>query len=358
MNELLIFRPPGLMRSAPDVINRKTIRGLQDAGIPCSEHELWPRWWAQRIWASALPGRQRLFEYGPALLSLAGHRRKIPDAGAVWINGAASPLNRNCWFERAVLKAGKPYIFHLQDDWFSVPTLRPQAAARVPLASLVVVPTEPLKERILARFPQARVVALEEPIDIDRVRPVAPSADDDVPFFVWSGHTASLGDLKKFAGIFGRVHAKFPFKIRIICGERRPAIAASFPWEWFPYDPAAESEVLAGAAAGLAPLEDSAYARCKGGYKVKTYLAAGIPIVASPVGHHAKVIQPGVNGFLADTEDEWERALLTLLADRDLGRRLGAAARESAVARYSHEVLMPIWAERLRTALPQIAALR
>ncbi len=355
MNELLIFRPPGVMRSAPDVINRKTIAGLCGAGIPCSEHELWPQWWAEKIWASALPGKQRLFEYGPALLSLAAHRRKIPNASAVWINGPASPLNTSCWFERAVLAAGKPYIFHLQDDWFSVPAQSGRAAARVRLATLTVVPTEPLRERILALFPQTKVLVLEEAIDIDRVRPLALTADDGVPFFVWSGHTASLADLKKFAGIFGRIHAKFPFKLRIMCGERRPVFEAAFPWEWMPYDRAAESEVLAGAAAGLAPLEDSAYSRCKGGYKVKTYLAAGIPIVASPVGHHARMIESGVNGFLADTETEWEEALLKLLADRELGRRLGAAARASAVAKYSHEVLMPVWADGLRAALPQLA---
>ena len=357
MNKLLIFRPPGLMRSAPDVIHRKTITGLQAAGIPCSVHDLWPQWCVRRIWGSSLPGRQRIFEYGPALLSLGWQRRKISAAGVVWINGVASPLNRNCWFERAVLKAGKPYIFHLQDDWFSVPFQRPQAEARVRLASLVVVPTLPLKDRILALFPDAKVLVLEEPIDIDRVRPVAASADSDLPFFVWSGSAESLDDLKKFTGIFGRIHAKFPFKIRVICGQTKPAIEMSFPWEWFPYDATAESVVLAGAAAGLAPLEDGAYARCKGGYKVKTYLAAGIPIVASPVGHHARVIQSGINGFLADTETEWEQALLALLADRDLGRRLGAAARESAVTKYSHEVLMPIWADQLRAALPQIAGL-
>ena len=355
MNELLIFRPPGLMRSAPDVINHKTITGLRGAGIPCSEHELWPRWWAKRIWASSLPGRQRLFEYGPAFLSLAWHRRKIPAASAVWINGAASPLNVNCWFERAILKSGKPYVFHLQDDWFSAPSLRPQAEARVRLASLVVVPTEPLKERVLTLFPDAKVLVLEEAIDIDRVHPLAPKVDAELPFFVWSGHTASLADLKKFTGIFERIHAKFPFKIRIICGDAKPAIHASFPWEWFPYNPAAESEALSGAAAGLAPLEDGPYARCKGGYKVKTYLAAGIPIVASPVAHHAKVIQSGANGFLASTDDEWEQALLTLLADRPLGRQIGAAAREAAVTKYSHEVLMPVWAGKLRAALPQIA---
>ena len=357
MNELLIFRPPEQMRSASDVLNWKTVGGLRGAGLPCSGYELWPQWWARNLWASSLPGRQRLFEYGPARLSLAWHRRKIRGAGAVWINGAASPLDTTCSFERAVLDAGKPYIFHLLDDWFSVPALREKAEPRVQMASLTVVPTEPLRERVLALHPEAKVLFLEEPIDIERVRPLVPVADDGVPFFAWSGHPASVGDLKKFTGIFGRIHAKFPFKLRLICGGSRPALDAEFPWEWFPYDPSAESAVLAGAAAGLAPLEDSAYARCKGGYKVKTYLAAGIPVVASPVGHHARVVEPGVNGFLPQTEAEWEAALLQLLADRDFGRRMGAAARESAVTKFSHEVLMPVWADALREALPQLARL-
>ena len=280
---------------------------------------------------------------------------KISSASGVWINGAASPLNVNCWFERAILKAGKPYIFHLQDDWFSVPSLRLQAEARVRLASLVVVPTEPLKERVFALFPDAKVLVLEEAIDIDRVHPLTPKTGTDLPFFVWNGHTASLADLKKFTGIFERLREKFPFRIRIVCGETRPMLDTSFPWEWFPYDPTAESEVLSGAVAGLAPLEDGPYARCKGGYKVKTYMAAGIPVVASPVAHHAKVVQSGINGLLASTEAEWEQALLSLLADRGLGRQLGAAAREAAVSKYSHEVLMPVWADKLRAALPQIA---
>lgn len=354
MSELLIFRPPDAMRSGSDVITRKTITGLCTAGLPCSEHELWPQWWAQRIWGSALPGRQRIFEYGPALLSLARHHGKIPAARAVWINGPASPLNVSCWFERAIVQAGKPYIFHLQDDWFSVPALRPLAEPRVRLASLVVVPTEPLRERIVALFPEAKVLVLEEAIDIDRIRPLAPAADDGLPFFVWAGHPASLGDLKKFTAIFARIHAQFPFKLRIVCGETKPALEVAFPWEWRPHDPAAESAALAGAAAGLAPLDDTPYARCKGGYKVKTYLAAGIPIVASPVAHHTQLIQSGSNGFLAGSEAEWEQALLTLLADRALGRLLGEAAREAAVTRYSHEVLMPVWAEKLRAALPQL----
>ena len=348
---MLILHPPNIMRSAPDVINDKTISGLKHAGIDCERSELWPEFWAKKIWFSALPGRRRLFEYGPAFFSLLGHHRKIKEANAVWINGPSSPLNTNCWFERSILKAGKPYIFHLQDDWFSVPGLEQQASARVQLATLVVVPTEPLKERILSLFPQAPVIILEEPVDVGRLKPLDEKHPPDLPFFVWCGHVASLADLKDSAAILEKVYAKHPFKLRIISGQNSPNLKASFPWEWFPYSPQREAEHLSGALAGLAPLEDNSYARCKGGYKVKSYLSAGVPPVASPVGHHQRTIRSGVNGILATTEEEWISALSQLLADPEAAQEMGRVARADAVAQYSHDALMPVWAESLRAAL-------
>ena len=296
-----------------------------------------------------------LFEYGPAYLGLLHHRGRIRDATAVWINGPSSPLNKSCWFEKFLLRSGKSYIYHLLDDAFSIPHLSVVATPRVHLASLIVVPTDPLKDRILGLFPDAKVLVLEEPVDVERLKPIPNRDSAGLPVLVWTGHVASIADLKEYASILNKVHAKHPFKLRIISGQSKPLLKVSFPWEWFPFNPERESEYLSGATAGLAPLEDNPYARCKGGYKVKTYLAAGIPAIASPVGHHSKMIRSGENGILPATEDEWVGAISMLLGDSALARRLGKAARQYAVATYSHEVLMPIWAEKLRAALPEIA---
>ena len=351
MSDLVIFRQPQALRSGDDVLGAKTISGLGKAGLPVRGYELSSQWWAGKLWFSQLPGRRTIFEYGPALMGLLWHKLKIASAAAVWINGPASPLNKNCWFERAVIRAGKPYIFHLQDDWFSMPYIKDVAAARVRLASLVVVPTEALKKRIVGLFPDAKVVVLEEPIDVERFKPFPIDRPSDDRFLVWTGHVTSMADLKESAELLARVHAKHPFKLRIISGRKKPHLDASFPWEWFPFDPAREAELLAGAAAGLAPLEDGSYARCKGGYKVKTYQAAGIPTIASPVGHHCALIRSGENGILAGTPGEWEAALVKLLQDPSYARRLGEAGRESAGKCFSHRVLMPAWAAELKSRL-------
>ncbi len=351
MRDLIIFRPPQALRSGDDVLGPSAISGLAKAGLPVRYRELSSQWWAARLWHSRLPGRRRLFEYGPALVGLLKHRAEIGNAAAVWINGPASPLNKNCWFERAVLRKGIPYIFHLQDDWFSMPYIQEVAAARVPLASLIVVPTSQLKDRILGLFPGAKVVVLEEPIDLDRLKPIPVGRPGLSPFLVWTGHVTSMADLSESNALLERVYARQPFTLRIISGQKKPNLEASFPCEWFPFDPGTEAQYLSGATAGLAPLEDSSYARCKGGYKVKTYLAAGIPAVASPVGHHCDLIRSGENGILAKTTSEWESALVQLLKDPSYAARIGKAGRESAEKRFAPGVLMPAWVAELRDRL-------
>jgi glycosyltransferase involved in cell wall biosynthesis len=209
-----------------------------------------------------------------------------------------------------------------------------------------------LRDRVLEFFPSARVLVLEEPIDIERVKPLPSRQTAARPFIVWSGHFNSQPELLTALQVLDRVHGRFPFTLRILSRKPQDAPSFAFPVEWIPYDGAREAEMLSGAVAGIAPLEDTQYARCKGGYKVKTYFAAGIPVVASPVGHHSRTIRHCVDGFLAATPAEWEEALSRLLRNAEFRQQMGTAARQSAVQKLSHDVLMPQWAEALREALP------
>jgi len=64
-------------------------------------------------------------------------------------------------------------------------------------------------------------------------------------------------------------------------------------------------------------------------------MAAGRPVVASPVGESSSIIVPGRTGFFADGTQEWISALSSLAADRERNRRMGLAARERAEEMYS-----------------------
>ena len=68
-------------------------------------------------------------------------------------------------------------------------------------------------------------------------------------------------------------------------------------------------------------------------------MSAGIPVVACPVGGIAEVVADGASGYLVAPGDKGslERALRRLLIERELAARLGAAARETAKARFAPE---------------------
>jgi glycosyltransferase involved in cell wall biosynthesis len=86
---------------------------------------------------------------------------------------------------------------------------------------------------------------------------------------------------------------------------------------------------------GIMPLPDEPWERGKCGYKLIQYMAAGIPVIASPVGVNVDIVREGVNGFLAATPEEWERALSALALDPELRTKMGAAGRAMVEERYS-----------------------
>ena len=354
MPKLAILRAPFSMRSAHAIAGPETAAGLTAAGVQCEGHDLWPESAARWLWHSKIPGRRRLFDAVIARYGLWRLSSVVAENDWLWISGASRPLDSGCAFEKGLRRAGKKYIFHLLDDWFSVDSLRELALARLPLADLVVVPTPPLQRRVLEFAPQARVLCLEEPIDIDRLAPSQPAGGRE-PLLVWCGNPSNLKEVPNCAQALERVYREIPFRLRIITGQSRPAISLPIPWEWHPYESNSEAALLAGASAGLAPLLDTPYARCKGSYKVKTYLAAGLPVVASPVGHQAVIVEHGRAGFLVQTEEEWVEALLTLLRDPTRVEAMGKAARHTAETRFSHAVLMPQWAAGLRQELGHVA---
>lgn len=102
---------------------------------------------------------------------------------------------------------------------------------------------------------------------------------------------------------------------------------------------------------GIMPLTDTPWARGKCGYKLIQYMACGLPIIASPFGVNAEIVEHGVNGFHAATDAEWRTALVTLSRDPDLRQRMGAAGRRKVEQQYS----LQVWGPAVANMLAQIA---
>ena len=101
---------------------------------------------------------------------------------------------------------------------------------------------------------------------------------------------------------------------------------------------------------GIMPLTDTIWAQGKCGYKLIQYMACGLPVVASPVGVNCEIVEHGVNGFLAETHDDWRKAIATLIANPDLRVQMGQAGRAKVEQSYS----LQVWGPRVANILKSV----
>lgn len=96
-----------------------------------------------------------------------------------------------------------------------------------------------------------------------------------------------------------------------------------------------EGRELANAHIGIAPLPDTAFTRGKCGLKSLQYMAAGLPVIASPVSVQTEIVQDGITGILADTDHDWLEAITLLAGNPQLRNKMGEAGQLHCQQGYS-----------------------
>ncbi len=79
----------------------------------------------------------------------------------------------------------------------------------------------------------------------------------------------------------------------------------------------------------------------KSSFKVLEYMACGVATIASSFGEMPYIIEDGVNGYLASSEEEWVKKLEQLLVDRELEIRLGRAGQVRVSEEYCFDAVIP-----------------
>ena len=102
-----------------------------------------------------------------------------------------------------------------------------------------------------------------------------------------------------------------------------------------------ETKAIANIDIGVMPLRDTPWERGKCGYKLIQYMAAGKPVIASPVGVNKYIVRHGENGYLADSDGEWEWALGNLAENPLLRERMGRAGRRRVEEEFCLSVTAP-----------------
>jgi glycosyltransferase involved in cell wall biosynthesis len=161
---------------------------------------------------------------------------------------------------------------------------------------------------------------------------------------VWLGSSSTLQGIEQQRAMIDVIAAAVPgATFKVIC-DRFPTFDR-MPVEPVAWSEATEAAELADADIGIGWVPDDPWSRGKCGLKILQYQAAGLAVVANPVGVQEDMVRPGETGMLARTPEEWVKAVGELAANPELRKQLGGGGRANVEAHYSVAVGAHVWLE-------------
>ena len=177
-------------------------------------------------------------------------------------------------------------------------------------------------------------------IDLSSYPGMEPPMTAAHPFLIgWIGSQATVQYLKIVEDALGEFCSTRNARVLVIGGNPIPLKIPSVQWvSW-----SRENEVkwLSAIHVGIMPLTRNLWSMGKCAFKLIQYMACWKPVVASPVGENNWVVSHGLNGYLADTNEEWIEALDDLYRDSGRCREMGRAGRRIVEERYHLDAVAP-----------------
>jgi len=149
----------------------------------------------------------------------------------------------------------------------------------------------------------------------------------------WTGTHSTIKYLDALIPILKKLENEFGFNFLVIA-DRKPDFELK-SLQFVPWNKQSEIDDLLKMDVGVMPLEDDKWAKGKCGFKALQYMALGIPAIVSPVGVNTKIVDHGYNGWICNTEAEWEQTLRQILHKQIELKRFSDAARTKIEEHYS-----------------------
>jgi len=269
-------------------------------------------------------------------------RRRYKDYDIVFVQREAIMVGTT-WFERGIQKKGAKYVFDFDDSIWVMDTSEgnkkyewlkdPEKTARnIRHANLVLAGNNYLAD--YARHYNDHVKVIPTTIDTEVHKPAHLPVRSEKIVIGWSGSLTTIKHFEYAINFLKVICKKYPqVEICVISDDvyTNPELEVKgIKWS-------AENEVacINTFSIGIMPLPADEWAKGKCGLKGLSYMACEVPTVMSPVGVNTEIIEHGKNGFLASSTEEWFYCLSQLIESETLREKMGKAARETVIAKYS-----------------------
>lgn len=323
---------------------------LQIINIKYSLHPFWssysykilykPRYYFKKICFFIFGTLSRIFDL-----------MRIMQYDIVVIHREAYPIG-DPFFETILNILGKPFIFDF-DDAIYLPSgshqnkfikwlKRPKKIKKIiEMSKYVITGNSYLADFALKLNKNVQIIPT--PVDTNKYYPVSKGYNEKITIG-WIGSATTLNFLNIMSNVFATLSKKFNNVLFKVVGGvfsfNRVSNIINKPW-------ILKEEImdLNTFDIGIMPMLDNEWTRGKCGFKAILYMSMGIPCICSSVGVNKKIISDGINGFLANSDEEWIKKLSLLIQNPELRLKIGTAGRKTIEERYSLKVNAPKFIE-------------
>jgi glycosyltransferase involved in cell wall biosynthesis len=281
---------------------------LRESGINCEIARL----------PSGYLARQKLFKSAQKFDGVFLHKKKLNLLDAFWLRKYSRKIIYN--FDDAVMYSEKNPN---HNSWSRLISFR----RTVKLADMVIVGSSYLAQHV-RRF-NTNVEILPIGLKVSDYKIDHSPKTDGKMRFVWIGSESTLKYLLAIKPVVEEIGSRFSnVALRIIGDEFFDLSNMSVEKKLWSQENIAIDLVTSDI--GLAPLTDDRFTRGKCSFKVLEYSAAGLPVIASPVGTNCEYVREGLTGFFAKDFAQWVDRIIALIKDPQLRKTMGQQGRTYA----------------------------
>lgn len=264
----------------------------------------------------------------------------------LWVTPLGPPL-----FERLFCLFRKKIIYDIDDMLFKTGSghgkqsiIQKLKGTKKPIvlmknATYVIVCTPKLEEIALSLNKYKNVVDISSTFDTQRFVPANKEASGKPLVIGWTGTHSTLPFLDLIQPALSKLVQERSFTLKVIANKYYQM--EGVPTEYIDWNADTEVADLHTFDIGLYPIPANEWSLGKSSLKALTYMAIGIPFVATAYGTNYRIMEDGVQGFMALEQDEWVEKLKQLIDNFELRQEMGIMGRKRVVEQYSTEANLP-----------------
>jgi len=259
-------------------------------------------------------------------------------------------------FEKAVSLLGKKIIYDLDDAIYLGLTSPANTLIRflknpskiskiIKMSDHVITCNVYLKN--YAKKYNDNVTVIHTALDTEKFSPGKDITNDRL-VIGWIGSHSTAHYLDELKEVFSKLGKLYKFDIKIVgAGDYKLNISGVNGINKI-WDLNTEIEEFRSIDIGVYPLPDNEWTRGKTGFKTIQYMSVGVPCVVSNVGANKEIVQDGLNGYLANREEDWVSKLSILLESEAIRKKIGYAGRKTVEENFSIKINAPIYLEIIK----------